>query len=81
MSEQNFSHMVEVDESARLLKIYRIFPNGRRHLFTETMLPSSPFDTNSHQYLEFVRLLGENILLDSPVARRALGMEAEGDDF
>lgn len=74
MSEQDFSHLIEVDESNRLLRIYRAFPNGRRILFTETTLPSNPVDTNSHQYEDFVRLLGENILLDSPAARRVLGL-------
>jgi hypothetical protein len=74
MSEQNFSHMIEVDEGGRLLRIYRVFPDGRRQMFTETTLPSSPVDPNSPQYEEFVRLLGENILLDSPAARRILGI-------
>jgi hypothetical protein len=74
MSEQNFSHMIEVDEGGRLLRIYRIFPDGRRQMFTEATLPSSPVDPNSPQYEEFVRLLGENILLDSPAARRVLSI-------
>lgn len=73
MSELNFSHLIEIDENKRLLRIHRVFPDGRRHLFTETVLPSTPVDPNSPQYLEFVRLLGENILMDSPAARRALG--------
>jgi hypothetical protein len=73
MSDSNFSHLIEVDEGARLLRIHRIFPDGRRHLFTETPLPSLTTDRSGSQHAEFARLLGENILLDSPAARRALG--------
>jgi hypothetical protein len=73
MSEPDFSHLIEIDESARLLRIHRIFPDGRRHLFTETPLPSRTADPKGSQYAEFARLVGENILLDSPAARRALG--------
>lgn len=70
MSEPNFSHLIEIDESARLLRIHRVFADGRRHLFTETPLPS---DSKGSKYAEFARVLGENILLDSPAARRILG--------
>lgn len=69
MSDLNFSHLVEIDEAARLLRIHRVFPDGRRHLFTETPLPS---DVSGSKYAEFARLLGENILLDLPAARRIL---------
>lgn len=70
MSEPHFSHLIEIDESARLLKIHRIFADGRRHLLTETPLPSN---AKGSKYAEFARVLGENILLDSPAARRILG--------
>jgi hypothetical protein len=73
MSEQEFSHLIEIDENARLLRIHRIFPDGRRHLFTETPLPPRTTDSKGPQYAQFARLLGENILLDSPAARRVLG--------
>lgn len=71
--DSNFSHLIEVDEGARLLRIHRIFPDGRRHLFTETPLPPRMADPKGSQYAEFARALGENILLDLPAARRALG--------
>jgi hypothetical protein len=73
MSASEFSHLVEIDEDARLLRIHRIFPDGRRHLFTETPLPPRTADPKGSEYAEFARLLGENILLDSPAARRAIG--------
>jgi hypothetical protein len=74
MSDSNFSHLIEIDESARLLRVHRIFPDGRRQLFTETPLPPRAVDPKGSPYAEFARLLGENILLDSPAARRALGI-------
>jgi hypothetical protein len=74
MSEPQFSHLIEIDESARLLRIHRIFPDGRKHLFTETPLPPRTADPKGSQYAEFARLLGENVLLDSPAARRVLGL-------
>lgn len=54
-----FSHLIEVDEGARLLRIHRVFPDGRRHLFTETPLPPRTADPKGSQYAEFARLLGE----------------------
>lgn len=73
MSDANFSHLIEVDEGARLLRIHRVFPDGRRHLFTKTPLPPRMTDKSGFKHSEFARQLGENILLDSPAARRALG--------
>ena len=69
MSDPSFSHLVEIDEAARVLRIHRVFPDGRRHLYTETPLPA---DSKGSKYAEFARTLGENILLDSPAARRIL---------
>jgi hypothetical protein len=74
MSEQNFSHLVEIDESTRSLRIHRVFPDGRRHLLTETPLPACAAVPKGSQYEEFARQLGENLLLDSPAARRILGL-------
>jgi hypothetical protein len=74
MGNTGFSHLIEIDESARLLRVHRIFPDGRRQLFTETPLPLGAVDAKGSAFAEFARLLGENILLDSPAARRALGV-------
>jgi hypothetical protein len=74
MSSSDFSHLIDIDESARLLRIHRVFPDGRKQLFTETPLPPRTTDAGGPQYLEFARMLGENILMDSPAARRALAI-------
>lgn len=49
MSERDFSDLIEIDEGARLLRMHRIFPDGRRHLFTETPLPPRTADPKGSQ--------------------------------
>jgi hypothetical protein len=79
MGDATLSHLIEIDENARLLRIHRVFPDGCRQLFTETPLPppmtglsGADRAAQATQYTEFARLIGENILSDSPAARRAL---------
>ena len=74
MNDSQFCHLVEIEESTRLLKIHRVFPDGRKQLFTETPLPPLQANSDVPQYAEFARKLGENILLDSPSARRVMGL-------
>ena len=71
MSIPNFAHSVEIDEESRQVKIYRIFPNGQKQLYTETEMPSGG---RGAAFEAFSRTLGENLLLDSPIARRILGL-------
>jgi hypothetical protein len=71
MSNPEFSHMVEIDEEDRVLRIHRVFSGGRRQLFTETTIPP---DASGPNLSKFAHTLGENILLDSPAARRILGI-------
>lgn len=73
MNEIKFSHLVEIDESRRMLVIFRVFPNGDKQLYTEVEFPSRPMDGASVAYESLFRSLGENLLLDSPVARRIMG--------
>ena len=75
MSNSDFSHLVEIDESIRMLRIDRVFPDGGKDLFTEIQLPPRTVNLKGSRY-EFTRTLGENILLDSPAARRAIGFDA-----
>lgn len=71
---QTHSHLVEVDEIARLLTIHRVYANGRRELYTEMELPTGTVDQSETSFDAFCRLLGENLLLDSPIARKLLGL-------
>ena len=67
-----FSHLVEMDASKRLLVVYRVYADGRRELFTQVDLPTDTAAKNKGQLDEFCRMLGENLLLDSPDARNLL---------
>jgi hypothetical protein len=66
----NFSHLVEIDEGKRVLTIYRVFDSGEKSLYTSSDMPEGK---DSKSGAEFARTLGENLLLDSPAARRILG--------
>ncbi|MEW5755646.1 MAG: hypothetical protein AB1810_05025 [Pseudomonadota bacterium] len=72
MSETVFSHLVEIDKATRRLTIYRVFANGEKQLFTQTDLPSKTVKEDEKGFEEFSRMLGENLLIDSPVARKLL---------
>ncbi|MGH8602868.1 MAG: hypothetical protein ACREXR_08905 [Gammaproteobacteria bacterium] len=66
---RKFSHLVKIGEDKQLL-IFRVYEGGKEELFTAIELP----DPNNEKELDnFFRLLGENIILDSPVARSLLG--------
>lgn len=68
------SHLLEISEADRRLVIYRVYTDGRKELFTETAMPSATCDENSAKFEDFCRTLGENLLMDSPIARKLLGL-------
>ena len=74
MTDITFSHLIEIDEQHRRLKILRVFPDGRTQLYTEVDMPSKTPDEDKAGYDAFCRTLGENILIDSSVARRLVGI-------
>ena len=69
MSSSEFSHSVEIDEKHRLLKIFRVFPDGRKQFYTETDVPSAG---GSSTFEVLSRTVGEALLMDSPAARRLM---------
>ena len=69
----SFAHIVSIDKSTRTLKIERLYPDGRRELFTATNIPT-PSDSSGDVVTKFALQLGENLLLDSPAARELLGL-------
>jgi len=72
MSKLLFSHLVEIDDASKQLTIYRVLSNGEKQLYTQTDLPSKTVDEDKQGFEEFARALGENILIDSPIARNIL---------
>jgi len=73
-SHTTFSHFVQIDEATRTLTIYRVFPGGETQFYTETELTPVAPNLNDAVFAQFARTLGENILLDSPATRRAMGI-------
>ncbi|MFL6621612.1 MAG: hypothetical protein ACJ8NR_03215 [Sulfurifustis sp.] len=73
MAFEAYSHLIEIEEDERLLTIYRV-SGTKRHLFTEVKLPEKTAAEDPEAINEFCRTLGENILLDSPQARKLLGL-------
>ena len=69
MSERNYSHVTEVDEGTRLVRIVRLYPDGNRELLTQLALPDPP----GSDYTEFGRRLAECILWDSPAGQSSPG--------
>lgn len=66
-----YDHVVQIDESTRELKIYRLDTDGTRTFFTSTELPKSSGWEDGRLEV-FAKQLGENLLMDSPVARKLL---------
>ncbi len=62
---ERYLHSVEVDDQKRLITIYRVDAKGEKSLFTSVDYPVKSFDQDAEGYREFVRLLGENLLIDS----------------
>lgn len=73
MTLAQHSHLIEVDEGERSLTIYRV-RDGERELYTSVKLPASTCDIGRRAISSFCRTLGENILFDSPAARRLLSL-------
>lgn len=69
MASDIYSHLIEIDEKERLLTIYRI-RGDTRQLYTSVKLPEKKWADNPEAIGEFCKTLGENIVLDSPQARR-----------
>lgn len=73
MAIDTHAHLIEIYEGGRSLTIYHI--RGTEHqLFTSVKLPDVTWDTGRQSIEEFCRKLGENLLFDSPSARKLLGL-------
>ena len=69
---ENFSHILEVDEKEKKLCLYRLFDDGSKQLYTNVDLPAAPAVDNREQFEAFAIRLTENLLIDSPQARKLL---------
>jgi|GEM_PF-6932889 len=71
MENRRYSHLIEINEAERTLTIYRLC-GDEKQLYTRTDIPNLVWDKEQDEMKNFCRLLGENILLDSPQARKLL---------
>ncbi len=71
---KQFNHLVEIDEKVKRLTIYRVFEDGRKELFTHVDIPDLASTKDEEKLRKFALQLGENLLIDSPIARRLLGL-------
>jgi len=69
MAIEPYQHLVEIKAESRLLTIYRV-SGTTRELYTSITLPDKRWAEGAEQIKEFCRQLGENIIFDSPEARR-----------
>ena len=67
------AHLIEVDGAGRTLAIYRVRGTDRQ-FFTSVKLPEGTRGADRPAIEGFCRMLGENILFDSPAARKLLGL-------
>jgi hypothetical protein len=70
----SYDHVLTILEQEKRVEIYRIFPDGRKELYTSMDLPGAPTDRRRSGFSKIARMLGEALLLDSPVARKLLGL-------
>ncbi len=61
---KDYSHEVSILQDQNLLEIYRVGQNGDREFYTSVELPKDESGLG-----DFAKMLGENILLDSPAFR------------
>jgi hypothetical protein len=73
MANTEHAHLIEIDQGERSLTIYRI-RDGARELYTSVKLPNTTWDADRQAIENFCMILGENILFDSPTARKLLGI-------
>ena len=69
-----YDHLIEISSRDRKLVIHRIYRDGRKELFTSVELPTVSTEENKAQLENFFLMLGENLMLDSPMARKLLNL-------
>lgn len=74
MAPDNYRHLIEINEKERLLTIYRV-KGSEYEVYTSVKMPDTKYMDNPKAVDDFCRILGENILLDTPIGRKVLGTE------
>lgn len=70
-----YDHMVEIKEDEKKIYVFRIYKKSKKkQLFTCYELPAKSFDEDKKAFQEFAKILGGNLLIDSPTARKLFGI-------
>jgi hypothetical protein len=67
-----YDHLLKIDENSRQIHIFRVFPDGASVLYTTLALPAAGDGGWTDEAIQFALRLGEDLLVDSQVARKLL---------
>jgi hypothetical protein len=65
MKTQKFSHVVELDSREGVVKIFRLFADGRKDFYTSATIPRDAVGDQAVRN-SFAKSLGEESIFDSP---------------
>lgn len=71
---ENYAHLIKVDPKTKILKIYRVLNSGETEFLTEKSLDGICAESSWDDFESLARELGENVLMDSPAARKLLSL-------
>jgi hypothetical protein len=69
-----YDHLLKIDKNNRQIHIFRVFQDGSSVLFTSLDLPAAQLGGWSDETVKLALRLGEDLLIDSPVARTFLNL-------
>jgi RHS repeat-associated protein len=67
-------HLLRFDEINRQIQIFRIFSDGTSVLYTTLALPAAEAAGWTDEIVQFAQRLGEDLLVDSPIARQLFNL-------
>ncbi|QJR13837.1 hypothetical protein DSM104440_00627 [Usitatibacter palustris] len=67
---ERYSHVIEFVELGSEVVVYRLYSDGRQELLTRSPFPN--LESAGDPVGRFAKLLGESLILDSPIARSIL---------
>ena len=71
----DYSHLVHVDSTTNIIYIYRVYADGKKHLYTEVPFAEFSEEKSLDVFKELSQMLGENILIDSQCVRKHFDLE------
>ncbi|GGA03208.1 hypothetical protein GCM10011408_25890 [Dyella caseinilytica] len=69
--KQAHNHLITIDQESRCIRIFRVMSNGEHQPYAMLAIPGNGSDKKRLQM--FAQMLGEDILVDSPVTQPLFG--------